>query len=175
MPNLTSRNTTFARYWYVTIDNDVGGIDVGQVSLFINSVLNDPRGVTKFGYHFEALPPMLGETLRKNKRNWKDVFHIRIASDKSVTNECKFGFLSCAQLYLNVILLNEDRWKYGSEFCRLPLYEYRIYCVNHEVMHLLSREHATFPKDSNKTCPVMIQQTVAKGRCVECPWPQDDE
>ena len=150
-------------YWQFSIDPDVAqehNLDINEITTFIESVLSDYRGWKSHGYNIVNLPTIATALVPQ-----KDVLKIRMSSDATVHKNCDFGFLSCADMSINVIYLNVDRWLYGSPHTELPLDQYRVYLVSHEVGHLLGKGHKHFSKSSESPCYVMNQQTIANGRC----------
>ena len=72
--------------------------------------------------------------------------------------------------------LNADRWAYGAEpFLdgggSLP--QYRQYLVNHEVGHLLGKQHTPCP-EAGGPAPTMLQQTMRLEGCTPNGWPAHD-
>jgi hypothetical protein len=78
------------------------------------------------------------------------------------------GIFSCAQGGRAV--LNARRWWTGAHAYHGRLSAYRVYMVNHEVGHLLGRDHAPCPAAGAKA-PVMMQQTKRVAPCRANPWP----
>ncbi len=163
-------------FWYVIVDSDcTRTVHVDEVSQVIHDTLHDPRGLIKLGHEFHQVPVNVGRVIRA-KRVWRssDVVCVeyRVSSEKTIRSECGFGGLNCAKTQFTdrQVLLHVDLWRKGSVDCRLDLDDYRRYVVNHETLHILGRDHVEWPRDPNEPCPVMFQQTIAKGRCVETPW-----
>lgn len=167
-----SKDNSFIRFWFLTIDDDVKHeVDYEETVQFIDEVLQHPNGWKGHGYMFELISPEEGMLARKSRRNYKYVLHLRISTAKTVEKECKFGGLSCANLKDNVIYFNRDRWLYGSKESGLSLPAYRVYVVCHEVGHLLDRGHKKCSASGEEKCPVMYQQTISKGCCKPNVWP----
>lgn len=125
----------------------------------IKSVLQDKRGWISHGYIFEQID-----------KKYKSDIVIKIVPAKTVEKICSFKGLSCADLDNNTIYLNVNRWRRGSKYSKLNLYNYRIYLINHEIGHLLGRDHSECLKPNSKV-PVMVQQTLGIGKCKPNPWP----
>jgi hypothetical protein len=84
---------------------------------------------------------------------------------------------SCATFY--EVVLNSDRWFYGSRPWPGPLAEYREMVTNHETGHALGLYHENCPRDG-ALAPVMAQQskglTSPNGKtCVRNSWPLREE
>ena len=177
---ISTRDPSFIRYWFVTIDEDVPKIketSYQYVADLIEKILNDPRGLKRGGYEFKRLDPKSGSFLRQDEKNWINVFHIRLSSGKTVTKNCGFKGLSCADLSRNEIFLNDKNWIYGTEASGMKHEEYIWYVVSHEILHLLGRGHGKWPDDPNKPCPLSTQQTIKKHPNVCRPnvWPLDSD
>jgi len=170
-------SNTFPRFWFLTIDKDVpkGTINYDETVQFIQTVLDDQRGWSRKGYTFHNITSKEGLKTRKNKMAQRYILHLRISTEKTVDKECGFGGLSCANLGKNVVLFNLNRWLYGSQESSLPLHHYRVYVINHEIGHLLSRGHRGCSRIKMDKCPIMYQQTISKGCCIPNIFPLDDE
>ncbi len=57
------------------------------------------------------------------------------------------------------VVINQDRWQYGTQSWPYGLDEYRHYVVNHEVGHWFGLDHLPSP-GPGRLCPVMFQQTI---------------
>ena len=175
---IATRDNTFTRYWYLTVDPDcTDKIDRVKVAQLVAEILNDARGWRKHGYVFKQITPLMGSMMRNDRSSWKSVFHIRVAADSTILHECGFGGLSCADMSMNVIYINIDRWLHGAKASGLDLIPYRYYLVQHEIGHLLGRDHATC-KCNDGECqerPIMVQATIAKDSCRPNMWPLRDE
>lgn len=145
MTLISTKDKSFVRKWFVTVDPDVTGIDREYVEDIVSVVTNDlaPRSWKWYGYHFMMLSPVDGMRARSDPEKWIDTFWIRVSKPGTIQSECKFDNLSCADLSKNVIYLNEDRWKYGSDKVNMPIEVYRTYVVAHEIGHLLNHLHRT--------------------------------
>lgn len=171
---ISSPDPSFIRFWFVTVDDDVSGLDLEEIGLFIDGVLRDPRGWAKKGYRFVRVTVEDGMDVRRTLEGKRNVIHIRISSEKTINETCRFTGLSCADMSLNVIYFNEDRWKYGSIESGLDIVGYRTYICFHEAGHILGRDHYDC-QGANRKCPVMYQQTISKGCCIPNPFPLDWE
>jgi len=137
---LATADPTFARFWYLTIDQDVVGVTPASVNKVITRVLTDPTGWSRMGYSFHR-------TTEKAARNRdpRTVIHIRLCKPAVVKRVCNIADRSCADLNLNKIYLNADRWLHGADKADLPLEDYRNALVAHEIGHLLSFDHVKCP------------------------------
>lgn len=166
-----SKDNSFIRYWFVTVDENVPKIydtSLDFVVDTIENVLDDPLGWNQFGYFFERISAKEGLKLRGNEDNWKYVLHLSLCTSKTVLKNCGFEGLSCADLKINRIYFNLTNWLHGtvqSGFNNVHLY--RMYLVSHEVGHLLGRRHSTWEENPNKKCGIMSQQSI-KPNNVHC-------
>ena len=166
MTLISTRDKTFPRRWFLTVDEDCSPFVNGEEAAdFVEKVLNDPRGWISHGYRFVRINVATGLRLRRNKNDWKSVFHIRISKDATIQAECGFSGLSCADMSKNTILLNLSRWLHGSEASGLDLVSYRYYVSTHEIGHLLGRSHYSCSAYPIDLCPIMYQQTISKSCC----------
>jgi predicted Zn-dependent protease len=171
-----SKDKTFVRFWFLTIDDDVKPyIPYEETADFIDAVLQHPEGWSKHGYVFERIQADEGLIARRKRSNYKYVLHLRVSTADTVKKACNFGGLSCANLKDNIVYFNKDRWLHGSKESGLSLDAYRVYVVCHEVGHLLDRGHKKCSNDINEACPIMYQQTISKGCCKPNIWPLDWE
>ncbi len=128
----------------------------------------DPKGWTRFGYHFEPTP-----TPTNNHAD----FHIQLTPQRVM--EKLFPHLASRQLSVadaqtNCIYINENRWQGWTPNCsQLSLAHYRIYLINHELGHLLGKPHfkANFGAVDHLPAPVMMQQTLGIGPFEPNYWP----
>lgn len=100
-------------------------------------------------------------------------FKIILTPARKITKVCKFSGLSCADMWNNVIYINNYRWIKGSKASKLPLNQYRIYLINHEVGHILGFGHSK-PKKGKKV-PVMNQHTLGIYPGLPYCWPLESE
>jgi hypothetical protein len=163
---ISTRNTSFTRFYFVTIDCPVTKIFLVDYVSFCKLI---DRLVKTYiepkGYSFQQISCKEGMERRKLKKNKIDTFHIRLSMNETVTDICNLPGLSCADVSENIIYINAERWMYGSKESKLSLDEYRQYVILHEIFHLLGRGHKRCPKDKNEPCSIMYQQTVSKGCC----------
>ena len=178
---ISTNDNLFTRYYFVTVDPDVikdPFTEYDYVSNKIQEVIHHPKGWTRFGYKFHYLEPQFGIELRKNKQNWHNVFWIRLSSANSVEKTCGFLDLSCADLSVNVIYLNDKNWVYSTAASGLSPTEYQYQLCGHEIAHLLNKHHPKqWPNDPNKPCSILHQQTVKPSRnsCYPNIFPLDDD
>ena len=116
----------------------------------IVNTLNDRRGWKKFGYNFSY----------KNNAQHAD-FIITIAPNEKIKKICKFSGLSCADISKNIVYLNLEKWKRGTQKSKLSLDDYRTYLILHECGHIIGKDHIKISdcKPGIK-CPIMVQQTL---------------
>jgi hypothetical protein len=167
---LSTGDTSFTRYWFLTIDNDALKKDTTSyeyVLSLIKQMFTSEFGWKRLGYTFKQINAKDGISLR-NKHTiltpWKKyIFHIRLSSNKFISKTCGFPGLSCADMSENIIYLNDINWVYGTRESGMSPLNLRYYCINHEIGHLLGRHHK---KCINKTeCSIMLQQTIKKDSC----------
>jgi uncharacterized protein DUF3152 len=149
----STSDNSFIRYWFVTIDD---GVDVSQrsVAAVLEDALADPKGWRRMGYRFARIPPSIGRKAREvgkvsylgDTLDIFNVFWIRLAKPRTVQAHCSIEDRSCADLSMNMILLNSHRWLNGSKNSGMSLQTYRRALVLHELGHLLSFQHAECPE-----------------------------
>jgi hypothetical protein len=125
--------------------------------------LGDRRGWRAHGYRFRLVGSAPAD------------LEIVLASPALTDRLCAplqtLGQYSCAQG--SRAILNFRRWRHGASAYR-SLERYRTYMINHEVGHLLGRQHAYCP-GVGATAPVMVQQTKGIIPCRPNPWPLEGE
>jgi hypothetical protein len=140
------------------------GISSVEVETFAEKVLNDPRSWTPIKKVTFARAPFSKARLR-----------VRILTPKATDRFCApfrtQSYKSCSKNW--DVALNSDRWNFGSTFSQMPLGQYRIYLINHELGHSLGEEHRVCPAPGQRA-PVMLQQTVGLKGCTPNPWPNPD-
>ncbi len=68
------------------------------------------------------------------------------------------------------VIINQDRWRYGSRFFPGSLEQYRQMVVNHETGHWLGKRHA-YCGGKGRLAPVMQQQSKGMQGCKPNAWP----
>ena len=113
-----------------------------------------------------------------DKRSWKikfiedDInydFEIILTPARKIQKICDFKGLSCTDMAINKIYINNYRWIKGSKLSKLSLRDYRIYLINHEVGHILGFGHITPIK--GRKVPVMNQNTLGLKGGLPWMWP----
>lgn len=158
---IATKDKSFVRKWYVTVDEDVPDILREDVEDVVTAVLTDltPGSWSSYGYEFQMVLPSLGMRYRRSRDNWKDTFWIRVSTPKTIRSRCSFDKLSCADLTTNVIYLNADRWRYGSpKVTEVPLEVYRAHVCAHEIGHLLHHYHRTCGGCNGTQCEGDVMQ-----------------
>ena len=75
------------------------------------------------------------------------------------------------------VIVNDDRWSYGSPYLSMGLDDYRVMVVNHETGHWLGFGHSSCP-GSGQAAYVMQQQSKGGsylGACRPNAWPRREE
>ncbi len=124
----------------------------------------NPKGWSKQGYGF------IPSTTHGD-------FHIELTPQHVLKK--RFPHLASKQLSIadertNCIYINENRWRgWTPNQSKLPLAQYRIYLINHELGHLLGKPHfkANFSEPHRLPAPVMMQQTLGIGMFEPNYWP----
>jgi len=68
------------------------------------------------------------------------------------------------------VIINQDRWRFGSRYFPGPLAQYRQMVVNHETGHWLGKRHA-YCGGKGQLAPVMQQQSKGMQGCRPNAWP----
>ena len=68
------------------------------------------------------------------------------------------------------VIINQDRWRWGSRYFPGPLAQYRQMVVNHETGHWLGNGHA-YCGGKGQLAPVMQQQSKGMQGCKPNAWP----
>jgi hypothetical protein len=127
----------------------------------IQDVLTNKKGWSKLGYNFNFMDV-----------NTNPHFCIKIVPESTIVRICKFKGLSCADSNTNTIYININLWRKGSSKSKLNLEDYRTYLINHEVGHILGKQHIDKNTLKPRTkAPVMIQQTLGINDCIPNCWP----
>ncbi len=158
------RGTKGDLYTYRVEVEDGTGVTVKSFAGAVDRTFSHGRGWTADGdYRFQRVTD---EAPRMT---------IRLATPETVDKACREagfeteGFLSCTAG--DVVYLNLNRWAVGVKAVR-DLGVYRNYLVNHEVGHVLGRQHEACPA-KGKPAPVMQQQTKDLKGCTANAWPFD--
>lgn len=72
------------------------------------------------------------------------------------------------------VIINVDRWTYGSPYWPGSVGNYRRLVVNHETGHWLGLNHVGCPAPG-APAPIMMQQSKGLGGCRASYWPTDSE
>lgn len=137
-------------------------VDVEEFGEFILATLNDERSWAAEGIAFNRV------------EDGAD-FRVMLASADTTDALCAplktNGKWSCGR-YLKTVL-NADRWVNGADAFAdaggSPV-DYRRYLINHEMGHLLGRQHATCTGAGDRA-DVMVQQSITLGGCTPNGWP----
>jgi len=99
-------------------------------------------------------------------------FRIILASPNTTDALCRplrtGGVLSCRRE--DRVIINAWRWANGAKSFAGDLEGYRNYLINHEVGHVLGRDHEGC-EAAGEPAPVMMQQTKNVGDCIANGWP----
>lgn len=149
--------------WAVSVDSATG-IAKEDVESVVSTTLNDPRSWSPIKQTRFARASYASARLR-----------IRVLSPRATDRFCApfrtHGYRSCSKNW--DIALNGDRWHLGAAAAAMPLDQYRIYMVNHEVGHSLGEDHEACA-GPGAMAPVMLQQTIGLDGCFPNPWPNPD-
>jgi hypothetical protein len=151
----TGRSHTYA----VEVEDGIG-IAPSTFAADVDAILAAPKGWTADG------------TVSLQRVDAGASFRVVLAtpatSDRLCAPLATNGIYSCHNRGRAVI--NLTRWTDGSRASRLPLDQYRIYVISHEVGHALGHDHVGCP-GTDRPAPVMMQQTKGIGACAPNPWP----
>lgn len=162
-----SREKDFVRYWYLVIDENIPQYmrpDYEETVDEIQTALDSDGSWRDMGYQFKNICLPCGLVMRQDKNHWKYCIEVHLSLPSTIKKECNFDGLSCADLSINKIYFNLDRWLHGSVQSGLTLSAYRVQLSRHEFGHLLGRGHQK-PR-RGELCPIMYQQTISDGTCI---------
>jgi hypothetical protein len=151
----TGRVRTFT----VEVEDGLGA-DAVVLAEEVERILRDPRSWTASG------------SVAFQRVDGAASFRVVLASPATVDRACAplrtYGRFSCWNGHSAMI--NAWRWARGAPSYEGDLVGYRTYLVNHEVGHALGYGHVGCPR-AGDLAPVMMQQTIGVGACVQNPWP----
>jgi len=125
-----------------------------------DQVLNDPSGWAKSDIYFQQVSSGGSFTLWLSEARYLPSF-ARICS---TTYSCSVG---------SNVIINQDRWLQGAA-PKVPISQYRIMVINHEVGHWLGFGHR-YCSGSGQPAPLMMQQSKGLGQCTFNPYPLPSE
>lgn len=138
----------------------------------VHTILNDPRS---WGIRFEHVDLETLLQLPKEK-----VFIIRLTPLEELNAkypQFKQDQLSVANLKERVVDINFCRW---TEQCpnqsQLPLEQYQQYVIQHEVGHMMGKDHPSPADLANQPvgkAPIMMQQTLGIAHFHPNAWPTE--
>jgi Protein of unknown function (DUF3152) len=146
---------------YAVSTDPATGVTREEVESLAAVVLADPRSWTPI------------KKVRFTRTDWsKARLRIRVLTPKATDRFCApfrtQSYKSCSKNWN--VAFNADRWNVGSEYSGMPIDQYRIYLINHEIGHSLGEVHEECPGAGN-VAPVMLQQTIGLQGCTPNPWP----
>ena len=138
--------------------------DLTQFKTHVAQTYADSRGWSRTGARFLEVPAGVQSN-----------FTVWLAAPDQMTSfalGCD-AFYSC-RVGRNVII-NDDRWRFGSPYLSMDLDSYRHMVVNHETGHWFELDHSDCP-GTGQPAPVMMQQSkgVLNG-CLPNAWPTPAE
>jgi hypothetical protein len=147
----------------VRVEDGVGQVPA-EFATAVDRTLGDPRSWTAGG-----------EWAFQRVSAGNPDFVITLASPKTVDRLCfplaTKGYTSCR--VGNTVVVNLARWLLAVPDFDGDVATYRLYVINHEVGHRLSKGHLACP-GAGKLAPVMQQQTLGLKGCRPNPWPYVD-
>jgi hypothetical protein len=146
---------------YSVSANPTTGVTSEEVESLAAIVLADPRSWSPI------------KKVRFARVGWsKARLRIRVLTPKATDRFCApfrtQSYKSCSKNW--DVAFNADRWRLGSVYSGMPLDQYRIYLINHEIGHSLGEVHLGCP-GAQRVAPVMLQQTIGLQGCTPNPWP----
>lgn len=156
------------RHFRVAVESNIDVVSVADFTDKIIETLSDPRSWIAGGkYRLQQVP-----------RSSPYQFTIYLVTSTTTDRMCAplrvHGFTSCRNG--SHVVLNLDRYITSVAPYRsadVSLDTYRTYMINHEVGHVLGRNHELCPA-KGAPAPVMEQQTLGLHGCTPNPWPYID-
>jgi Protein of unknown function (DUF3152) len=156
------------RHFRLALESNIDVVPMTDFAAKVDETLGDPRSWIAGGkYRLQQVP-----------QSSSYEFTIYLVTSNTTRHMCAplptNGFTSCRQG--SHVVLNLDRYMTsvaGYRSAKVPLDIYRTYMINHEVGHVLGRDHELCPAKGD-LAPVMQQQTLGLHGCVANAWPYVD-
>lgn len=145
-----------------TVEVETGtGADAATFAAAVDEILAAPKGWTADG-------SVSFQRVASDAPSFRVLLATPATTDRLCAPLETRGIYSCRQG--EHVVINVLRWRDGATPSRLPLDQYRIYVISHEVGHALGHAHVGCP-GAGQPAPVMMQQTKGIGDCSPNPWP----
>ena len=168
----------------VFVSPEVDGVDQGQFRKRVQEILQHNMGWRKWKYAFDLHDQLSVKQSYSRGDTMQRHFTLTLTPDEEISQYGpEFRGMSVANCSQNRVSINATRWKTGAKpnptdpVDAMPLEDYRMYVILHEVGHILS--HCSH-KDHKRACspsgkaPIMMQQTNGVGAgCSPNPYPVD--
>jgi hypothetical protein len=131
--------------------------DVDRFHALVAETYADPRGWRKAHVRFREVDEGGRFTVVLAQARYLPTY----SGECSTAYSCRVG---------RNVIINQNRWRFGSPYFPGDLREYREMVVNHETGHWLGHGHAYCRRDG-ALAPVMQQQSKGMQGCRVNPWP----
>ena len=170
--------------FYVTHVHPLMASHAQSFPKLVDSVLHNSKGWKRFGYTFKRVTSGTSPSGTSAPGTALEVFKIILSPPSYMETKLPLHFvheqLSVADRNSNTIYVNSDRWTGAiPNKSGLRLKGYQTYIINHEVGHLLGKDHPGLKKQNQwrlkgySKAPIMIQQTLGIGAFRRNKWPQE--
>ena len=155
------RLDSFRLHTYVVAKRGTVGVSMPDFAAAVAATYADPRGWVRGHDRFRQVTSGGRFTVVMSQARYLPSY----SSVCSVQYSCRVG---------RYVIINQDRWRYGSRYFTGSLAQYRQMVVNHETGHWLGNGHA-YCRGKGRPAPVMQQQSKGMQGCEPNAWPLTGE
>ena len=151
------RLDSFRLHTYVVVRRGTVNVSMTDFAAAVAATYADPRGWVRGHERFRRVTSGGRFTVVMSQARYLPTY----SSVCSVQYSCRVG---------RYVIINQDRWRYGSRYFPGDLTQYRQMVVNHETGHWLGNGHA-YCGGKGQLAPVMQQQSKGMQGCRPNAWP----